>query len=83
MEGMPLRAALRKRYSAPGWAVFEEIPNVTGYDADRRADALALGVWPSHGYVFHGFEIKSSRADWLRELQDPTKSDAFSKYCDH
>lgn len=79
---MPIRAALRKRYSAPGWAVFEEIPNVTGFDSDRRADALALGVWPSHGFAFHGFEIKSARADWLRELRDPTKSDAFSKYCD-
>ncbi len=63
--------------------MFEEIPNVTGFDADRRADALALGIWPSHGHTFHGFEIKASRADWLRELQDPAKGDAFLKYCDH
>ena len=80
---MSILEAIRRRYAAPGWAVFEEIPNTTGFEADRRADALALGIWPSHGYVLHGFEIKSSRADWLQELQDPEKGDAFLRYCDH
>lgn len=32
--------------------------------------------------VLHGHEIKVSRSDWLRELADPTKAEAFARYCD-
>ena len=31
----------------------------------------------------HGFEVKVSRSDWLRELKDPCKSEAWSRYCHH
>lgn len=79
---MSLVSALRIKYKAPAWVVFEEVSNETGFNANRRADALAFGVWPSHGHALHGFEIKSSRSDWLRELRDPTKADTFLRYCD-
>lgn len=32
--------------------------------------------------ALHGHEIKVSRSDWLRELADPTKADAWKRYCD-
>lgn len=29
----------------------------------------------------HGFEVKVSRSDWLTELADPTKAEAWAKHC--
>lgn len=40
--------------------------------ADAGRDVRAL----------HGHEVKVSRGDWLRELQDPSKAAAWSRYCD-
>lgn len=31
----------------------------------------------------HGFEVKVTRSDWLRELADPTKADEWARYCHH
>lgn len=78
-----LRSHLRAQYAAPAWAFFEEVRNQTGYGKrERYADALALGLWPSHGMELIGFEIKVSRGDWKRELADPTKAAEFQKWCD-
>lgn len=74
---------LLRRYRAPEWAVFGSVRNRAGFDADRTADALAISLWPSRGLRLHGFEIKCSRSDWLTELKDPSKAEAFSVYCDH
>lgn len=36
------------------------------------------------GYqAVHGFEVKVSRSDWLRELADADKAEAWSRYCHH
>lgn len=53
----------------------------------RTCDYLAIDCWGNTGPVegrnpVHGFEIKSSRGDWLAELRDPTKAEAFKRYCD-
>lgn len=61
-----------------------------GYDEDtgrstgplRTIDFLALDLWESHGCVMIGHEVKVSRSDWLRELADPSKGEAWSRYCD-
>ena len=37
-------------------------------------DAVVVGIWPSTGYEVHGFEIKTSRSDFLRELKQPDKA---------
>jgi hypothetical protein len=75
--------ALRKRYPSPTWAFFECVANGTGSRADRWADALAMGIWPSRGLEIHGIEIKVSRSDLLRELRDPKKAEAVAAYCDY
>ena len=31
--------------------------------------------------AIHGHEVKVSRSDWLAELRDPTKADAWKRYC--
>jgi hypothetical protein len=49
----------------------------------RTVDALAIDLWPSTGHLIHGFEVKVSRSDWLTELKDPEKAEAFKPYCDH
>lgn len=74
---------LALRYPAPQWAFFEQVRNATGYGAvTRTADALAFGLWPSRGLHLHGFEVKCSRGDWLRELRAPEKADEIAGYCD-
>lgn len=74
---------IRKRHPAPGWIVIPECGNGTGYNTKRHADAIAMSIWPSHGYDIHGFELKASRGDLMKELSDPTKADAVGKYCDY
>lgn len=77
-----LRRLLRERYPASAWALFHEVANTTGF-ADNYLDVVAVSLWRSHGIALHGFEIKVTRSDWLRELKDPKKSDAVAKYLDY
>lgn len=77
-----LVALVRKRYTGRDAAVFEQVANSTGARGDRYADVIALDLWPSAGLHLHGFEVKVSRGDWLRELRDPKKADAIARYCD-
>lgn len=75
-------AALEKRCETRSWAVFKEVSNSTGWAGKRYADMLALSLWPSRGLELHGFEIKVSRTDWLRELKKPKKADEIQRFCD-
>lgn len=77
-----LAAAVADRYSGKGWIVVEEVWDKTGVSGRRRADALAVGTWPSQGFEIHGFEVKISRSDWLKELADRDKQAAVGAYCD-
>jgi hypothetical protein len=43
---------------------------------------MAFGTWPSRGLQIVGFEFKSWRNDWLRELKNPEKAEKFCGYCD-
>lgn len=74
---------LRARYEGPAWAFLEEVRNGTGWSkkVTRTADALAMGLWPSRGLHLHGFEVKVSRADWKKELDDPAKAEEIAGYC--
>ena len=77
-----LRTLLRRRYSvADGeWIIMEEVaakPAGGGF-----ADAVAMNTWRSRGYAVHGFELKISRGDWLRELKNPGKAEPVFRYCD-
>lgn len=47
----------------------------------RRADALWMPL-TEHGGGLVGHEVKVTRADVLTELADPTKADAWSRYCE-
>ena len=73
---------LKRRYPAPSWACIPQVANGTGGSARRWADAVALCCWPSMGMELHGFEIKTYRSDWLRELENGEKSQAVWQFCD-
>lgn len=74
---------LRKRYEPPAWAFLEQVRNSTGWKrTERYADAVAMSLWPSRGLEVHGFEIKVSRSDVLKELRDPEKAAPIMRFCD-
>lgn len=77
-----LCALIRRRYPADEYAVLFEVRNATGFDASRSADAIVFSLWPSRGLEVSGFEIKVSRADWVKEMRDPAKAEAIARYCD-
>lgn len=55
----------------PGrWVFVREVQASTGAYADvQRFDAVAVGLVPSVKYARVVYEVKVSRADWLRELK--------------
>ena len=82
---------LHQRYSqvnpgnGPRYACAEHVKNAAGFYAQRCADFIAIDCWPggdSSGIELHGHEVKVSRSDWLHELKDPSKADAFKRYMD-
>lgn len=79
---MSVHTALQKRYPAPAWGLLFEVPNATGLASNRRADAIAMSLWPSRGLELHCIEIKEQRGDWLRELRDPRKAESIAAYCE-
>lgn len=69
-----------------GWATFGGIRNHRGFkhpkgEKTRTIDGMAVGLWQSLKAEVLGFECKSSRSDFLREVADPSKSDAFYPHC--
>jgi len=63
------------------WALFFELRNGTGRknktlrkkDPPRYIDAFAINLWPSKKHRRIAYEIKISRADFLKELKTPDK----------
>lgn len=82
MTTQAIRQALRTKYCAPEWALLEEVRHRAPDGGERSADAIATNLWQSNNYKIVGFEIKSSRSDWLREIKDPSKADVISSMCD-
>ena len=74
--------ALAARYAAPEWVFALEVRDATGFAGSRSADAIAMNCFPSRGLEIHGFEIKISRGDFLREMKDATKAEAVAQHCD-
>jgi len=72
---------LRTYHNVNQWAFLEQVASSTGFDP-RKIDAVAMGMHKSRGLNVHGFEVKISRGDWLRELRQPEKTLAVGKYLD-
>lgn len=75
--------ALERHYRKPGAERDGEIliPEVQAPGSTRRADLVRVGMWASRGTGIDVHEVKVSRSDWLRELDDPAKAEAWWPYC--
>lgn len=88
MNSSHIKAALRMHYAAPEYAILEEVRNATGRlkkwqgKQPRYCDMLAMSLWPSLGLEIMGFEVKTTRADWLNEIKDSKKAVAVGQFCD-
>lgn len=60
------------------WAYAEHVANNAGFSKTNTLDAMAMHLWHSKGLALHGYEVKCSRSDWLRELGRPEKAEAFT-----
>lgn len=79
MHTADLLDALRDHYvkpgdTRPGCAFLTE---VTAPDRTHRADAIHVGMWASRGYTVDVHELKTSLADFKRELDNPKKAEAW------
>ena len=75
-----IHQALLSRYPVREFVNVFECPSSNA--GGRRCDLISFGVWKSTGNKVIGHEIKVDRGDWLRELQQPDKADAFATYVD-
>lgn len=81
---------IRQGTIADRWVRAEFVPSGLGYGqggSKRILDFIAADRYPGMPYgsalAFHGHEVKVSRSDWLSELKDPSKAEAFKKYMHH
>jgi len=67
----------------------EHVKVTSGFDARRICDYMVFDLWTGGSFnseaapKLHGHEVKISRADWLTEMKDPSKAEAFAQYCDY
>jgi len=78
---------LKNKYRSPkgsfeSTVILSEVPNGTGGFQSRWIDAAVFEMWPSKGLSRSAFEIKVTRSDFLRELQQPEKH-RWCKECFH
>jgi hypothetical protein len=77
-----IQARLKTRFCLPHYVYMAEVRSATGFARDiTYADGLALSLYPSKGYDVHGFEIKISRNDVLKELKSLRKSENIQRFC--
>jgi hypothetical protein len=82
MDTQQVKVALRRFYKKEEYALMWEVGNATGSRVRRHADAVVMNLWPSRGLLIEGIEIKVSRSDWRRELDNPEKAEEIARYCD-
>ena len=83
MRADDVREALRKRFAdGRRYAIAEEVGLTTGF-SHRRLDMMVLDCYASNGFRIDGIEIKVSKADLKRELEDPEKHVAFFDVIDY
>lgn len=64
------------------WITLREARSGAGHEGNnRQCDYLAINSWPGKGLQVIGHEIKVSKADWRKELEQPEKAEDFARYC--
>lgn len=79
-----IRALLHDRFNdTRRYAVATEVGNATGLEHNRRLDMVIVDCYKSNNYSIEGIEIKISKADLRRELQDASKHNIFFDNIDY
>jgi len=84
-----LTAAIMKKWAGVKsqggmrYVVAVQVNNGAGFAFGRTLDAIVLDTWPSKGLTLHGLEVKCSKGDLRRELQNPAKAEGFLPYLDN
>lgn len=77
-EASDIYALLNKRFAdSREWICAREVGNATGWSAIRHIDFVAANCFESKGLGVHGFEVKISKSDLRRELEDAEKHTIF------
>lgn len=76
MTSCDIVRALHNKHQAPEWASFEEMPVGTGHFLKNYIDFWTISCFPSTGFRVVAYEIKVSRGDFMREIQNPRKRKA-------
>lgn len=82
MNSTDVLDALCRSLEGQGYVVVREVMVGSQRNrTERRADAIAVQLYESRGVHLHAFEVKVSRADWMRELREPAKADPIATGC--
>lgn len=66
----------------PRFVTAVQVHNGAGFGYSRTLDAIVFDTWPSAGLHLHGLEIKTSKQDLRRELQNTNKFAEFVPHLD-
>ena len=78
-----VRILLRERFDDHRrYAYAEEVQEQTGI-ARRRLDMVVVDCFKSNGYAIEGIEVKISKADLRKELEDSSKHCLFYEHLDY
>lgn len=72
---------LKRKFPDGQYALLKEVSDKAGF-RNGSCDFMSIGLWPSRGLEITGIELKRYRNDWLNELKNPAKAEAFYKHCD-
>ncbi|TXH42500.1 MAG: hypothetical protein E6Q97_35680 [Desulfurellales bacterium] len=72
---------LAQKYAGGEWVFVTEVPDGTGSEKCRTADAIAVGCWQKTRGRLIGHEVKASRSDWKKECEQPEKSLLWRQQC--
>jgi len=73
IDASAISAVLLAKHKPPEWATFSELRDSTGFGQSRTIDVATFNMWKSGRYARIAYEIKVSRNDFLRELDQPEK----------
>lgn len=76
-----LEALIAAHHPAPEWAVVRELSGMVGARGiNRRADIAVFNCWPSKGHLRIAYEVKRTRADFMREIDTPKKREWLEQH---
>jgi hypothetical protein len=81
-----IKTRVARHFSSPEWFTTFEFPLWDSVPVEgaryRQLDALAISRVASRNNELVGVEVKTDRADWLRELSTPLKAEGWARLLD-